>query len=220
MTTKHIVLLHGILRNTVDLAPLSLFLKSKGYTTHPIHYPSTTLDIEQLSDFVAEEIKKDEKAANANKLYFVTHSMGGLITRYYLQKQRPPNLHRVVMIGPPNKGSEFADFFNESKTFSSIFNKLFGPAGKELGTKEKLKNLDNDITYPLGVIAGDFSLNPLAPWVLHGEHDGIVPVENTKIDGMRDHIIVHAPHSLMILSPDVIKQTYYFLEHGHFQHKK
>lgn len=222
MTKKHVILLHGITRNTFDLEPFSFYLKRKGYTVHAINYPSTEHTIEELSDFVKEEIEKDDLAKNADQLCFVTHSLGGLITRYYIKNHKPANLDKVVMIGPPNEGSELADFFKESKWLSPLFKKVFGPAGQQLGTKEDFgkANIHDDIDYPLGVIAGDRSLNPLAPWVLEGEHDGIVIVERTKIKGMQDHIVLHAPHSFMILVPEVIRQTYLFLENGAFKHKK
>ena len=153
-------------------------------------------------------------------LNFVTHSMGGLITRYYIAKHTPDNLGKVVMLGPPNTGSEFADWLTETKILAPVFAAIFGPASAQLTTH--YEHIDGDITYPLGVIAGNVSINPLAPWVLDGfgAHDGIVPVERTKIEGMTDHIVMSATHSFMMFNPKVMQQALNFLQNSAFDHEE
>lgn len=211
-----VVLLHGILRSRTDMLPLSHYLESKGYNALNILYPSRKKNLEDLTDFVEEKIKSAENYDETKPLHFVTHSMGGLIARYYIATRKPANLGRVVMLSPPNTGSEFADFLKEHKQFAPIFKKIFGPASDQLGTK--YKHLDGEITYPLGIIAGNVSINPLAPWILpEGEHDGIVPVERTKIAGMRDHLVVPSTHTFMMFNPAVMKQVVHFLEKEKFK---
>jgi len=217
LSKETVVLLHGILRSKLDMLPLSKVLKSKGYHTINILYPSREMSLEEITEFVHERIKGDPEHAPDATLHFVTHSMGGLIARYYIATKKPENLGRVVMMGTPNTGSEFADFMNEHAIFGKMFKSVFGPAGQQLVTD--YPHIDDDITYPLGVIAGNRSINPLAPWVLPGEHDGIVPVERTKIEGMSDHIIMPSTHSLMMFNPAVIKQVVAFLQNGKFNHK-
>lgn len=119
------------------------------------------------------------------------------------------------MLGPPNTGSEFADWLSDTEILAPIFKTVFGPAGAQLRTSHK--HIDDDITYPLGIIAGNASINPLAPWFLPGEHDGIVPVERTKIDGMTDHIVIPATHSFMMFNTEVMEQTYEFLKNSKFK---
>ena len=217
MAKEIVILLHGILRSDLDMMPLALYLRQKGYEAHAIKYPSREKNLEDLTDYLHTQIEQ-YTGTDKPKINFVTHSMGGLLTRYYIHHHHPENLGKVVMIGTPNKGSESADFLMESKIFSPIFEKIYGPAGQQLGTKHEY--VTHDIDYPLGVIAGSQSINPLAPWMLadiDSGHDGIVPVENTKIDGMADHIVLPATHTFMVFSPEVIKQSAYFLDHGKFE---
>lgn len=217
--TEFIVLLHGILRSKIDMLPLSNYLRKNGYDTINILYPSRQKNIEDLTDFVEKEIKAAPGYNDTKTLNFVTHSMGGLIARYYIATRKPKNLGKVVMLGPPNTGSEYADFLSTHKHFAPMFRKVFGPASDQLGTK--YKHLDQEIYYPLGVIAGNKSVNPLAFWMmpkkLVGEHDGIVPVERTKITGMRDHIVMPATHSFMMFNRNVMRQVAHFLKEEKFQ---
>lgn len=213
-----VVLLHGILRSKTDMLFLRKFFEKHGYKTLNILYPSREQNLEGLSDFINDKITNAPNKTENTKLHFVTHSMGGLITRYYIHREKPKNLGKVVMLGPPNTGSELADWLSDTKVLAPLFKGLFGPASAQLRTD--YEHIDNDITYPLGVIAGSASVNPLAPWILDGEHDGIVPVERTKIEGMTDHIILSATHSFMMFNGDVMEQALHFLEHDAFDHSK
>ena len=212
-----VVLLHGILRSKTDMLLLNNFFEKNGYDTLNILYPSREKSLEDLTEFVHEKIQNCPHYHGTNTiLNFVTHSMGGLIARYYIATHCPENLGKVVMLGPPNTGSEFADWLTETEILAPAFKAIFGPAGAQLGTK--YKHIDDDINYPLGVIAGNLSINPLAPWILDGEHDGIVPVERTKIEGMTDHIVIPATHSFMMFNGEVMDQALYFLKHNRFDH--
>lgn len=212
-----IILLHGILRSKTDMLLLNNFFEKNGYDTLNILYPSREKSLEELTEFVQEKIQNcPQYHGDETTIHFVTHSMGGLIARYYIATHKPDNLGKVVMLGPPNTGSEFADWLSETEILAPAFKAIFGPAGQQLGTK--YKHIDDDITYPLGVIAGNLSVNPLAPWILNGEHDGIVPVERTKIKGMTDHIVIPATHSFMMFNVDVMEQALYFLKHNRFDH--
>jgi triacylglycerol lipase len=213
-----VILLHGILRSKIDMHFLNSHFEKNGYDTLNILYPSREKNLEDLSDFVQEKIQGCPQYHGMETIvHFVTHSMGGLITRYYIATHKPENLGSVVMLGPPNTGSEFADWLSETEILAPIFLSVFGPASAQLGTK--YKHIDDDITYPLGVIAGNRSINPLAPWILNGEHDGIVPVERTKIKGMTDHIVMPATHSFMMFNNNVIDQALYFLQNQKFKHE-
>ncbi len=217
MSKEIVVLLHGILRSKTDMLPLTMHLKKHGYEAINILYPSREQSLEDLTDFVHEKMLASEHYESADKIHFVTHSMGGLIARYYIAKRRPHHLGKVVMLGPPNTGSEFADFMSETEILAPVFKAIFGPASAQLTTD--YEHIDHDIDYPLGVIAGNMSINPLAPWFLSGEHDGIVPVERTKIEGMADHIVIQATHSFMMFNSKVMDQVKCFLDEGKFHHE-
>ena len=212
----YVVLLHGILRVKYDMILLQKSFAKHGYEVINIQYPSRKQPLTELSDFVHKHITSFKDYDPEKPLNFVTHSMGGIITRYYIAQHNPDNLGRVVMLGPPNTGSEFADWLTDTKILAPMFREVFGPAGQELKTTHE--HIDGDITYPLGVIAGNLSINPLAPWIIEGEHDGIVAVERTKIEGMRDHIVMPTTHAFMMFNDKVIQQALHFLEHEEFDH--
>lgn len=218
MTQETVILLHGILRSRTDMIGIERAVKKAGYAPINIRYPSRTMSLEDLTEFVATAVKGHKNYNADGPVHIITHSMGGLIARYYIATQKPENLGKVVMLSPPNTGSEFADFMDDHKLFGDMFRKVFGPAGPQLRTTHQ--HIEDDITYPLGIIAGSASINPMAPWVLEGEHDGIVPVERTKIDGMADHIVLKTTHSLMMFNPKVIAQALSFLKDGSFNHDK
>ena len=93
-----IILLHGILRSKTDMLPLTKHLEKRGYGAVNILYPSRKKSLEDLTDFVEEKIRASEHFESAPKLHFVTHSMGGLIARYYIATRKPDNLGKVVML--------------------------------------------------------------------------------------------------------------------------
>ncbi|MAI63074.1 MAG: hypothetical protein CBB87_11455 [Micavibrio sp. TMED27] len=209
-----VVLLHGILRSKLDMLPLAKRLEAEGYDVINILYPSREHGLEDLTEYVREKIISASCYSTDKKINFVAHSMGGLITRYYIHRYRPENLGSVVMLGTPNTGSEFADFLDDNEWLGPVFRSIFGPASAQL--KTDYAHVAGDIDYPLGVIAGSASVNPLAPWVLVGAHDGIVPVERTRIEGMSDHIVMDATHSFMMFNKNVIEQVLSFLKNGKF----
>lgn len=215
MSQEFVVLLHGILRSKTDMLALDKYLKKHGYDTANILYPSRKMTLEEITAFVTKKIENNPGYTPEKTLHFVTHSMGGLIARYYIATHKPKNLGKVVMLGPPNTGSDFADYFHDHPLLGDLFRAFFGPAATQL--KTGYKHIDGDIDYPLGVIAGSTSINPFAPWILDGEHDGIVPVERTKIKGMADHIVIPSTHTFMMFNPKIMAQTLYFLKNGKFK---
>jgi len=238
-----VVLLHGILKSRFDMVAVATYLRNKDYDVINLSYPSRHHTLEELADYVDGELSKEgvaDRFNNASKVHFVTHSMGGLVARYYLHTHRPDNLGRVVMMSPPNQGSEFANWMMEAsslrdladneitgkltemQTLQKIYRDVFGPAGAQLHTEHE-HSIDPVVDFPLGVIAGNLSINPLAPWVLgqdEGGHDGIVPIARMRIDGMTDMIEMKATHSLMMYNPQVMKQIDHFLKHEKFDHEK
>ena len=212
-----VILLHGMLRTGKSMRTVQYYLGRKGYDVISITYPANKHNLQELTEFLHDQLKLSDSFNKASKVHFVTHSMGGILTRYYLSKFRPANLGRVVMMGPPNQGTELADFMTDKKRLGPIFQKVFGPAGQEMRASHK--HNDKPVDYEIGVIAGSISINPLAPYVLEDDNDGIVSVESTRLDGMKDHIVMKSTHSFMMYNPKVMRQIDHFLKNGTFQHK-
>ena len=198
------------------MKPMEKALRAAGYHAITLDYPSRTKNIRALCDSHLEPTIQKSIKAGAIKIHFVTHSMGGLLVRDYLSRKKLPELGRVVMLAPPNKGSEVVDQIGHWKAFK----KLNGPAGGELGTAPNSAPMAlGPVTYPVGIIAGDRSINPINSRMIPGADDGKVSVENTKVEGMSDHVVLHRTHPLIMKRPDAIALTLRFLKTGSFDKK-
>ena len=208
-----VVLLHGMKRSAGSMNKIEIRLLVLGYRTLNIDYPSSQFTIEELSEFIHKEITR-RYSDPARPLHVVTHSMGGILTRYYLTQHRPQRLGRVVMLAPPNQGTEMSDFLQGTGVFEAIF----GPAGTQLGTNEKsITRALGPVDYELGVIMGNISLNPVASIVVPGDDDGLVSHERSKVAGMKDSVIIPAAHSFIMYSDKAVEHTVHFLKHGNFK---
>lgn len=208
-----VLLLHGIARRASSLSRLEGALRAEGFATLNLDYPARKASIHTLAQIVGPRVA--DFAEGVDRLHVVTHSMGGLLARAMLTHRRPANLGRVVMLAPPNGGSEVAD---RLRRFSA-YRRFFGPAGFELSTRRdaRLEALLGEIDYPLGIIAGDRSLSPIESWfMLPRPNDGRVSVARTQVQGMTDHITVHATHTLIMRKPQVIRETLHFVRNGRF----
>lgn len=194
---------------------LEASLREQGYLTWNRDYPSTKYDIKTLADMTLPAAVRYGRENGAIKIHFVTHSLGGILVRKYLSEHDVPDLGRIVMLGPPNKGSEVADKLNSFPPYRWFF----GPAGQEIGTDpQSVPNTLPPIHAEVGIIAGSSSFEPWFSALIPGEDDGKVSVEKTKLDEMTDFLVVEYGHTFIMNKPDVIRQVVFFLRNGRFDH--
>jgi triacylglycerol lipase len=199
------------------MRPIDRALRGHNYEVLNLGYASRRRDVATLAAEVAAGIT----AWNASEpLDFVTHSMGGIVLRAAVAHALLPveRVHRVVMLGPPNRGSELADVLPTLPVVGPMYARFFGPAARELGTGRSSVPMRLPApTFEVGVIAGTKTLNPLGSRILGGDNDGTVRVDRATIDGATDVLLVPHSHSMLMMSSVVVAQTLYFLDSGHFR---
>lgn len=213
LMSDSVVLLHGLGRSSWSMWIMQRRLERAGLRVVNIGYPSRTMPIDALATYVAQQME-DASVPPTGRLHFVTHSMGGIVARAVIAKARPENLGRVVMLSPPNNGSEIVDRFSGNWLFRSVM----GPAAVDLGTAtHSAPRRLGPADFELGVIMGTRSLNPIGSMMLDGPDDGTVSVASAKLDGMSGFLLVSASHTFIMASGDVAQHALYFLRHGRFR---
>jgi pimeloyl-ACP methyl ester carboxylesterase len=207
-----VILLHGLARTSRSMQKMATALQQEGYHILNVDYPSREYSIEELAASVIPTAIRD-CGPKAEKIHFVAHSLGAILVRYYLTMNALPSLGRVVMLSPPNQGSEAVDLL---KTMSG-FHWLNGPAGMQLGTDENSIPLQlPPVDYEVGVITGDRTINFILSWIIPGTDDGKVAVKRAQVAGMADFLVTHHTHPYIMKADDVIEQTLSFLRYGRF----
>jgi hypothetical protein len=212
---EYVILLHGMGRISRSMNDIETALLKEGYRVINVGYPSTRKLVPALiKNYIKPELLKLKSEA-ASKIHFVTHSLGGILVRALLQTESLPKGSRIVMLSPPNHGSEIVDHYK----FSWWYKAINGPAGQVLGTeKTSLPNQLKPIDAEVGVITGNKSYEPWFSRIIPGADDGKVSVESAKLDEMKDFLVVNSGHTLIMKDPKVIHQIKYFLLNAIFQH--
>jgi len=219
LANECVILLHGLGRTDRSMAKLNKYLKHAGFKTANIDYPSRKRPIEELAYIAIPEGLQACKQENAEKIHFITHSMGGIVLRYYLANEKITNLGRVVMLSPPNQGSTLVDEIGDW----ALFKFINGPAGQQLGTGLNSIPLSlGPVNYPVGIITGNKHsfFDAWAAKIIPGADDGKVSIEGAKVSGMSDFLVVPYAHSFIMKKKDVLSQSVFFLLKGWFNPTK
>jgi triacylglycerol lipase len=208
-----VVLLHGLARSSDSMARMASALEQVGYRVCNVSYPSRKHSIEVLAaDFIAPAVRAC-LSSETDTVHFVTHSLGGVVVRQLAKSETELKIGRVVMLSPPNRGSEVVDRLGEL----SLFRLINGPAGLQLGTRqESLPRALGSASFEVGIITGSRSINPILSLLIPGDDDGKVSIENAKLDGMTDFCVISATHPFIMRNKEAIEQVLVFLAEGRF----
>jgi hypothetical protein len=190
-----VVLLHGLGRTRRSLARLDRALVEAGFTTARLDYPSTLRPIQEHAATVAELL---DHVPTPRKLSFASHSLGGLIIRQLLSYDSPwrSAIDRIVMLAPPNQGASLAGSLDKGSVMRGILGPSYGQIAQGFAATLPVPDV------PVAIFAGDV---PGVPG------DGLVTVDETRLQGSSEHHIVPTIHTFVMNHPAVIRGTVSFL---------
>ena len=213
LSAECVILLHGLARTSDSMTELETKLTSEGYFVANVNYPSRTKHILELSEIAVNDGLNQCSKTKSSPVNYVTHSLGGILVRQFYKNHPPSNVNRVVMLGPPNNGSEVVDNLKDVPGYELIN----GPAGMELGTsKTDVTKTLGSVNFELGVIAGTQSINLILSTFLPNPNDGKVSVESAKVEGMCGFITLPVTHPFIMTNDKVISEVVSFLKDGVF----
>lgn len=213
-----VLLVHGLSRSGASMRKMRRALGQQGYLAFTLDYPSTKYSIEALSMSILPAGIAACREQGASRIHLVTHSMGGIVARYFLKHRDVPGFGRMVMLAPPNQGSELIDFYSKVPGFKQ----LLGPAARQLGTDP-----ENSMPLKLGpvsvdtaIITGSESSNSLMSLTLPGADDGKVTAASTLVEGMCAQVLLPTSHR-MIMKDDVsVDEVVHYITYGKFRSRK
>ena len=210
-----VVLLHGLGRTRRAMAALDRHLRYHGFRTVNLGYPSRSLDIRQIANAHLAPAVSRLIGTSGRPVHFVGHSLGSIVVRQYLRDHPVTTGTRVVMLAPPNCGSELADTLMRF----GWYRRLMGPAALQLGTEpDSEPNRLGPVAAAVGIIAGTKSCLPFSRRIFQGANDGKVAVERTRLAGMDDFLVLPCGHTFMTRDRTVMHQVVRFLRTGMFDH--
>ncbi len=211
-TSTHIVLLHGLALTPLSWWCVARALRQAGYTVHLPGYPTTRYSIDELvQGYIAPVLLPYCMAGQP--VHVVAHSLGAILLRVFLQQHSLPSGSKIVLLAPPNHGSEIVDAIGNWW----LFKKIMGKAGQDLGTKawHKPQQL-HAIAGEIGILAGNFALDFWFWHLFTGPCDGKVTVFSTQLAEMQDFRILPFSHTFMLGRQKTCQEILHFLVHGCF----
>jgi len=203
-----VVLVHGLWLPGSETFLLRKRLRKAGFSPSQYSYRSVSEDLTRNAARLAEFLRHVE----GDTVHLVGHSLGGVVMLNMLERHAPERIGRLVCLASPLRGSSVAHSIARFPGGAQILGKSI--ADLQAGRSTARWSGEQD----LGIIAGDFPLGA-GQWLgrLPSPHDGTVAVEETKLEGATDHLVLPVSHLAMLWSRDVLDQVVSFLRAGHFQ---
>ncbi len=203
-----VVLLHGLWTSAWHMKLMRKHFEEAGFSTHLFDY-RTVLDSPEHS---ARMLAKAVARIDGSVLHLVGHSLGGIVIRHYFHRYADQREGRVVTMGTPHRTSLTAAVFNENPVGRFVLGQAL-----DKGLLGPLPAWDTQ--RELGSIAGSLSMGGGRLFArLPKPNDGSVVVEETRLAGMADHLVLPVSHSGLLFSANAALQAIHFLRHGRFRH--
>lgn len=211
-----VYVVHGFLSNRLVMAGICREIEKSGFETVNYGYPSAAKGIPELAAALKDEIAH---LGSGDTVHFVTHSMGGLVVRALVPLVEAdstcPVVDRVVMVAPPNHGSELADVFAEAR----VARWVVGPNLRHLQTDSA--SLANTLPrlekQKVGVIAGVRYSDAGPVDIVESPHDGLVSDASTHLREGEERLVFEREGHLSVMhDDDVQQQVVSFLKNGTF----
>ena len=213
MPREIVVLVHGLWMHGVAMWPLRRRVRRAGYAARVYSYPSVRCDLRENARRLAHHLQ----ASGADRLHLVAHSMGGIVALNAAALLPAGVVGRIVLIGTP-----FAESFSARELDRSRWGRrLLGACMPQWLHERRAFATDAALaSFDIGVIAGTgrIGMGRLIAPRLPTPNDGVVAVDETRVPGMRDHLVLPVSHTAMLISSGVARQVCAYLSCGAFAH--
>jgi pimeloyl-ACP methyl ester carboxylesterase len=205
-----VVIAHGLWLNGRATGVLRARLAQLGHRAQAFSYHSVHHSLSEN----AQRLYQATLTLDAERVHLVGHSLGGVLAVQMLHEHPDDSrFGRIVLAGSPFQGSHVGSQLSRF----SVGQHILGRSVEQWLTQKRPDITDR---FDVGVISGTrgIGLGRLIPG-LPAPNDGTIAVEETKVPGMTDQIILHVSHSEMLISSEVARQIDRFLRTGQFIHR-
>ncbi len=206
-----VVMQHGMWRTAAALNRIERTLRAHGFEVWNVGYPSLRGTIEDHAARLRDTVEQIHRTP-VHELFFVGHSMGGLVIEEYLRRPDARQPTRCVYVAVPHRGALLADLRKHWFLFRWVMGDL---AATQLSPGDPLHQRPLPWPERSGAIVGNVGAgNPSIP----GDDDGTVAAGEARFPGALDTIVVPYGHTRIALADDVAIQVVRFCRVGAFSH--
>ena len=205
-----VFLQHGMWRTARSLDRLARSLRAAGYEVVNEGYPSTRDRIEGHAERLRDVVERRFAEGPIDELYFVGHSMGGLVIEEYLRREDARVPTRCVYIATPHRGAILADLRRHWFLFRFV---MGDQASFQLATTDPLHERPIPYGECSGTVIGDVGAGNRS---IPGNDDGTVGVDEATFDGAADRVTVPCGHTNIVVAAPVVRHVLRFLRDGGF----
>jgi hypothetical protein len=200
-----IVLIHGLMRTSMSMSFLKSYLENQGYQVYSYSYPSAKYGIREHGIYLKRYIVNLIANNPGVKIHFITHSLGGIISREaiaVLTKNQLQHIGYLIMMAPPNQGSFLAKI---STKFFPWFTSPIKPLAELSSDKSSYVHHVPVPKIKMGIIAG--------------RYDAKVPPSSATLNGKADLVVINSTHTFIMSNFESEKLILNFLENGTFDER-